>query len=580
MAQSSWPFENIDTTETQYSQLFRTLNNGVNGTPDGGELEVDAAGAGLAVDIAAGQAMVRGHFYSSTEVETRSLATADATNDRIDLVVLRLDPVANTILLAVKTGVPDPAPVAPALVQTDGGIFEQPLANVLVPANAGVPSTITDRREFMGTKLGTWTTDGRPVPAGRVLFGFNTTLEAVEFYDPINEVWGPVAPEINSLDDIGDVTVTSVAEGDTLVYDGSDWVNTSQVSGDNLIYNGAMQVHQRGTSTAGLTDGSNGYYTADRWGFQEGGTPTWVFTQSVEADGPTGSGFTKSLKMACTTADASPAANQALIIAQTLEGQDLQGLKKGTADAESLTLSFWVKSDATGTYIVELRDQDNSRTISASYTVSSSGTWENKTVTFAGDTTGALDNDNNGSLALNFWLLSGADFASGSLQTSWGAISSADRAVGQTNLAAATSNYWQITGVQLEVGPVATPFEFKPFGQELAECQRYYYRLGADASGKDVGIGWNQTTTRLNIVVWFPVTLRTEPTALETSGTSSDYQVVYLGTSNIVSTGPTFVNSTVHSSRVSADTSGLTAGQAAGLRFLNTNAFLAWSAEL
>jgi hypothetical protein len=225
MAQSSFPFENIDTTETQYSQLFRTLNNGVNGTPDGGELEVDAAGAGLAVDIAAGQAMVRGHFYVSTETETRALATADSTNDRIDTVVLRLDPVANTILLAVKTGTPDPSPVAPALVQTDGGVFEQPLANVLVPANAGIPSTITDRREFMGTKLGTWTTDGRPTPAGRVLFGFNTTLEAVEFYDPINEVWGPVAPEINTLNDIGDVTITSATTGQVLEWSGSAWVN-------------------------------------------------------------------------------------------------------------------------------------------------------------------------------------------------------------------------------------------------------------------------------------------------------------------------------------------------------------------
>jgi hypothetical protein len=225
MAQSSFPFEDIDTTETQYSQLFRTLNNGVNGTPDGGELEVDAADAGLAVDIAAGQAMVRGHFYISTAVETRSLAVADSTDDRIDLVVLRLDPIANTIVLAVKTGVPDPAPVAPSLVQTDGGIFEQPLANVLVPAEAGVPSTITDRREFMGTKLGTWTTDGRPTPAGRVLFGFNTTLEAVEFYNPITEVWGPVAPEINSLDDIGDVDITTPADGEVLIYDDGDWIN-------------------------------------------------------------------------------------------------------------------------------------------------------------------------------------------------------------------------------------------------------------------------------------------------------------------------------------------------------------------
>jgi hypothetical protein len=227
MAQSSFPFENIDTTETQYSQLFRTLNNGVNGTPTGGELEVDAAGAGLAVDIAAGQAMVRGHFYISTDTETRALATADATNDRIDTVVLRLDPVANTILLAVKTGTPDAAPVAPALVQTDGGVFEQPLADVLVPANAGIPGTITDRREFMGTKLGTWTTAGRPDPGTRVLFGFNTTNERIEFYNPISEAWEEVTPA--SIGDIGDVTITSAAEGEVLTYDGADWVNAFPV---------------------------------------------------------------------------------------------------------------------------------------------------------------------------------------------------------------------------------------------------------------------------------------------------------------------------------------------------------------
>jgi hypothetical protein len=106
--------------------------------------------------------------------------------------VLRLDPIANSVIIAVKTGVPDPSPVAPALVQTDGGIFEQPLANVLVPANAGVPGTITDRREFMGTKLGAWTTAGRPDPGTRVLFGFNTELQTIEFYNTVTSAWTPV----------------------------------------------------------------------------------------------------------------------------------------------------------------------------------------------------------------------------------------------------------------------------------------------------------------------------------------------------------------------------------------------------
>lgn len=191
MAQSSFPWEGIDTTETQFSQMFRTLNSGVNDAPTGDALEV-SAGTGLAVNVEAGQAMARGHFYISTAEEALALATADPTNDRIDTVVLKLDPVANAIVLNVKTGVPAGSPTAPALVQTDSGIYEMAIANVLVPATAGVPSTITDRREFMGTKLGSWTTAGRPTPAGRVLFGFNTTTGGVEVYNINTSVWTPI----------------------------------------------------------------------------------------------------------------------------------------------------------------------------------------------------------------------------------------------------------------------------------------------------------------------------------------------------------------------------------------------------
>lgn len=188
MTQTSFPFENIDTTETQYSQLFRTLNAGVNGTPSGGQLAV-SAGTGLAVNVAAGQAMVRGHYYISTATESLALATADATNGRIDTIVLTLDPTVNSIVLAVVTGTPAGSPVAPTLTQTDAGVFQFPLANVLVPANAGVPSTITDRREFMGSRVGVWTTAGRPDPAGTVRVGFNTTLGTMEFYNINTSAW-------------------------------------------------------------------------------------------------------------------------------------------------------------------------------------------------------------------------------------------------------------------------------------------------------------------------------------------------------------------------------------------------------
>lgn len=224
MTQTSFPFEGIDTTETQFSKWARHFNNGVNDEPTGDALEV-SAGTGLAVDVEAGEAMVRGHYYISDATESLALATADATNDRLDLVVLRLDPTANSIVLAVKTGTPAGSPSAPALVQTDAGIFEQALAEVLVPANSGVPTTITDRREFMGTRLGSWSTAGRPTPAGRVLFGFNTTDQAIEFYNPITDAWGPVAPEINTLNDIGDVTITSATTGQILEWSGTAWIN-------------------------------------------------------------------------------------------------------------------------------------------------------------------------------------------------------------------------------------------------------------------------------------------------------------------------------------------------------------------
>lgn len=240
----------------------------------------------------------------------------------------------------------------------------------------------------------------------------------------------------------------------------------------NLIINGAMQVAQRNTSVSSVTSG--GYLTADRW--NEGVTTQGTWTISVENDAPTGSGFRKSLKWLCTTADASPAAGDNLQFFTTLEGQNLQQIKKGTAAAEQLTLSFWVKSNVTGTYIAELYDADNTRQTSKSYTVSASGVWEYKTITFAADTTGAFDNDNNLSLYAIFGLGAGSNFTSGTLQTTWAAASNANRFVGQTNLASATNNYWQITGVQLEVGATATPFEFKSFDEELNQCQRYYQK--------------------------------------------------------------------------------------------------------
>jgi hypothetical protein len=256
----------------------------------------------------------------------------------------------------------------------------------------------------------------------------------------------------------------------------------------NIIINGDMSIAQRGTSATGITGTS--YNTVDRFENNMSSFGTW--TQSQETDAPTGQGFVKSLKMECTTANASLSASDVINIRTKFEGQNLQYLKKGTSNAESLTLSFWLKSSTTGTYICEFRDVDNNRSISKSYTIDTADTWEKKTLTFAGDTTGAFDNDNARSMDLYFYLGAGSNYSSGTLNTSWNTRTLTDVAVGQVNLGSTIGNYWQITGVQLEAGTTASDFEFLPFDVNLDRCIRYYTTSqGKDSWGSPASEDWN-----------------------------------------------------------------------------------------
>jgi len=359
------------------------------------------------------------------------------------------------------------------------------------------------------------------------------------------------------------------------VYSGTDWVplasEVTNLSGyqtkalnqfahRNLVINGDMQVAQRATSVASITAAS--YNTADRW--QSVITTQGTWTQSVENDAPTGSGFAKSLKMLCTTADASPAAGDLVQITQRIEGQNIQHIKKGTSAAEQITVSFWVKSNVTGTYIVELYDLDNTRSVSKSYTINASATWEKETITF-----------------LNFWLGSGTDYTSGTLATTWVATTNANRAVGQTNLASATNNYWQVTGVQLEVGDTATPFEFKSVEDELLECQRYYFRFPAGESYQQFGVSYANSSSAVQGLVNAPVTMRSIPTSIDTGGTISYFQFSngadYTMSSIAIASGQLGTNVL----RFSGSVSGATSGNPGWIRANNsTSAFIGFSAEL
>jgi len=348
-------------------------------------------------------------------------------------------------------------------------------------------------------------------------------------------------------------------------------VDDGAISGTNMVINGAMNVAQRSSSVTG--NGSSGYLTCDRWKVS-GGMGTRTVTQ--QADAP--EGFYNSYKIEITTAETSPSAGTSLAFEQRMEGQNLQMLKKGTSNALPITISFWVKSNKTGTYILEIDDNDNSRNINKSYTVSSSGVWEYKTITFEGDTTGSLDNDNAHSLRLFFWLDAGSNFRGGTLATSWESTTNANRADGNVTFADTVGNTWQITGVCLNVGDSAIAFPHESYGETLAKCQRYFYQAHPQSIGARVGSYVADGTGNAIGITPTTVPLRATPTL---TTTASDWGLRLGGTSltcngfSILSlhNGASYIG-------VNAQASGLTSTRTYSLRSNNTSARLQFDAEL
>jgi hypothetical protein len=321
-------------------------------------------------------------------------------------------------------------------------------------------------------------------------------------------------------------TITVGASGDTVALaSGASQTGFGSNAFRNIIINGDMSVAQRATSKASVN--TTGYYTCDRfqWLADYG-----VVTLSQDTDVPTGQGFAKSFKADVTTS-ATVSSGGYVLMRHRIEGQNLQYIKKGTSSAESLTVSFWVKSTKTGTYIAELYDADNTRQISKAYTVSSSNTWEKKELTFAGDTSGALGNDTGGSLFLNLYLSAGTNYTSGTLSTTWTAPTSANRVVGQVDFQDSTSNNFYVTGIQMEAGTSATDFEHIPFDINLSRCQRYYEKNFDYAIAPQGGQNYANTQTTNQAIAYTTSNLRHYvyfKTPKRTSGTATFYYVTGL----------------------------------------------------
>ena len=274
----------------------------------------------------------------------------------------------------------------------------------------------------------------------------------------------------------------------------------------NILINGAAQVNQRGDQT-GITSST---YSVDRFRVAISGAGTWSFSQVTDSP----DGFANSVKLDCTTAAASPGL---VLIQQRVEGKNLQAFAKGTSSAKQFAVSFYVKTNKLGVYTVELKDDDNSRTVSKTITVANAN-WNRYTLVFPADTTGAFGNDTGGSLYVSIWLgvTANSTYTNGTFSDgTWAALVNGNRVSNSNaNLADSTSNEFLLTGVQLEVGSVVTDFEHRSFGQELALCQRYYYE-DPDISHRtaDGQVACNATNAyTLPVGSAHPVTMRANPT--------------------------------------------------------------------
>ena len=340
-----------------------------------------------------------------------------------------------------------------------------------------------------------------------------------------------------------------------------------------------MAIDQRNAG-ASVTNIAGASYSLDRWFLS--GTVATKFTIQQNAGSVTPpAGYTKYLGVTSSSAY-TVGASERFQVAQRIEGFNIADLAWGTASASTVTLSFWVRSSLTGTFGGSLQNGGATRSYPYTYTISSANTWEQKTVTIAGDTSGTWASDNTNGITVSFGLGTGSTYSGTA-----GAWATADynNATGATSVVGTNGATFYITGVQLEKGSTATSFDYRPYGTELALCQRYYYKVIQDvALTWSFGTGFVETATKAYTLYQLPVPMRIRPTALEQSGTASDYRIFYTNTVVTCSAVPTFGTYSANNLTTTiywTVASGLTAGQGcAASGGAVTTAYLGWSAEL
>ena len=304
-----------------------------------------------------------------------------------------------------------------------------------------------------------------------------------------------------------------------LASDGTCTANiTNNLSSKNKIINGSMIINQREGSTA--YSGSDFKYGAlDRYKIRNTSDGAYTISQTSSVYPPT---FRKSLKLDVTTADTTITGAQTVYIAQFVEAQDLQNLAYGTSSAKSITISFYVRSNKTGTYAMRVQQADNGfKQAGFNYTINTADTWERKTFTLVGDTSGVIADDNGTGLEFYWILAAGPTYQGGNVNSTYANYSNADFAAGQTvNILDNTSNEFYLTGIQVEVSDHATDFEHRSFAQELALCQRYYQKI-VEGNGKSICENATQYNgSYLFMSIPLPVAMRAAPTLEDTNASN------------------------------------------------------------